>query len=41
MKTLNRLIQLLLAIETRINRRIAYNKAKRAAVRVALNGCRV
>ncbi len=41
MKTLNKIIEALAAIETRIIRRQAANRAARVACRIALNGCRV
>lgn len=41
MKTFRKLIEILLEIETRWNRRKASSRATRAAFRMALNGCRV
>lgn len=41
MKIIHELIGLLKAIETRMTRRKAVNRAARVAVRMALNGCRV
>lgn len=41
MKTLRKLIELLVAIESGIRRRKANKRATRVAVRMALKGCRV
>jgi len=41
MKALNKIIEALAAIETRIIRRQAANRADRVAYRIALNGCRI
>lgn len=41
MKIYKKIIELLLAIETRLIRRKATRRATHAAFRIALNGCRV
>lgn len=41
MKTIHTFIELLIRIETAIIRRKAASKATRAAVRMAMNGCRM
>ena len=41
MNALNKIIEVLIAIETRIIRRQAARRASRVACRIALNGCRV
>jgi len=41
MKAIRKLIELLTLIETGITRRKACRRATRAAMRLALNGCRI
>lgn len=41
MKSLNKIIEVLEAIETLMTRRQATKRASRVAYRIALNGCRV
>lgn len=41
MKTFRKIIELLTAIETVLERRKATKRATRAAFRIAVNGCRI